>query len=105
MRKKSGNIASKFAAPFSFEMKKRGFRRNVLLHFSNVNVHEHGHGDADAHDCSCSFACPIRTGTKLPPLIESAQKGLATRTSFDLKRGAHELPAFLFAFGIKEEFT
>ena len=24
MRKKSGNIASKFAAPFSFEMKKRG---------------------------------------------------------------------------------
>ena len=34
----------------------------------------------------------------MPPLIESAQKGLATRTSFDLKRGAHELPAFFVCF-------
>ena len=36
---------------------------------------------------------------------KGAQSGFYTRTSFDLKRGAFELPAFLFVFGIKEEFT
>lgn len=35
---------------------------------------------------------------------KGAQSGFYTRTSFDLKRGAFELPAF-FVFGIKEEFT